>query len=129
MARIDYDALNRIRDKITFSLSMEQDDTPLEGNVSVTDEPEKDAKLERDIAKRLDQGDDWAWCVVTVTAAFGPWSGQDSLHGCSYHDEADFRAGGYFDDMQDEALADLAREINKSATVLDEILKLIGAQP
>jgi hypothetical protein len=122
MALIDHnEIIKRIRAKATVTLSVEQDDTPIEGNASATDDPEDDAEIVRVIRKRLERGDDWAWCVVTVTATLGPWSSQDSLHGCNYRDERDFRSGGYYEDMVEIALDSLATELLKS---IHEIEKL-----
>ena len=121
MALIDHNEINkRIRDKVTFSLSMAQDDTPLEGNVTAIDD-ETDAENERIIRERLQSGDDWAWCVVTVTATLGPWSGRDVLCGCSYLNEKDFRAGGYYDDMQEEAIARLASNLIETVGALEAL--------
>jgi len=56
----------------------------------------------------VEQGDVWAWVMVTVTVSWGPFSASDHLGCCSYADEEDFRQPeGYFDDMVDEALAEL----------------------
>lgn len=67
-----------------------------------------------EISKRLDQGDLWAWCYVTVTATIEgcPMSGRASLGGCSYDGEEDFKKpGGYYFDLCLEAKADLFSKI------------------
>ncbi len=56
-------------------------------------------KARKSARSRLDHGDEWAWCVVTVTVKWRNYTSTDSLGACSYADETDFRAGGYFDDM------------------------------
>lgn len=70
-----------------------------------------DADIVAAINERLERGDLWAWCYVKVTARRegSQFVGKSSGLGCcSYDDESDFRAGGgYFDDMQAEALRDL----------------------
>ncbi len=55
----------------------------------------------------IDAHDLWGWCEVTVTAHYAGLHGDAYLGGCSYRDEADFIAGGYYEQMQAEALADL----------------------
>ena len=60
----------------------------------------------------MQQGEVWAWAMVTVTVSWGPFSASDHLGCCSYADEDDFcQPNGYFDDMIEEAL----EELNKIA--------------
>jgi len=67
---------------------------------------------EGECLQRLIEGDTWAHCVVTVTVSWYGLSGVDILGGCSYKDEADFTAsGGYFDNMQAEALKELNNKV------------------
>lgn len=47
----------------------------------------------------------WAWCCVRVVMRYEDREETDYLGCCSYTDEADFRSGGYFDDMVDGLLA------------------------
>ena len=54
---------------------------------------------------------DWAWCDVTVTARFSDLTGTAYLGQCSYKDEADFKADGYYDQMVDEAIEELQQHI------------------
>lgn len=64
------------------------------------------AKIEKDR-----KSNEWAWCIVKVTASFGGFEGTNYLSGCSYKDEDEFANGGYLPQMQDEAIADLKKNI------------------
>ena len=59
---------------------------------------------------------EWAWCTVAVKASFkdGAITAEDYLGCCSYEDEADFKAGGYYEDMRQQAL----KELNVKAEAL-----------
>jgi hypothetical protein len=63
----------------------------------------------------------WGWCDIRVVATLGAFTGHDTLCACSYASEADFRASGYFADMKSEALADLARNIERARQDLADI--------
>ena len=55
---------------------------------------------------------DWAWCDVTVIARFSNLTGTAFLAQRSYRDENDFKTDGYYDQMVDEAIAELQRNID-----------------
>lgn len=80
-----------------------------------------DHDVKSEILERLKKGDTWAWCTVTVTVTFGPFSASDSLGACSYDNEEDFKSDGYFPDMIDTALHELdfvlAKTMNKLNTL------------
>jgi hypothetical protein len=93
-------------------IEIQPDDLPLRGNVSATEDPEADRRLEAEIAERLDRGDVWAWCQARVVARFAGHEGSSPwLGGCSYANERDFQAGGYFTDLRGEALEALLAEL------------------
>lgn len=69
------------------------------------------------------ESNEWAWCVVRVTAKWGGFEGTNYLGGCSYKDEADFAKDGYLPQMKDEALADLKK------TIRDAGWKFEGNEP
>lgn len=78
--------------------ALEEDDSDIAGHFA-SDEPEEDAKMVADIARRASNGDTWAWCVARVRVTYQGIVAVDYLGGCSYADAAEFRAGDYFDDM------------------------------
>jgi hypothetical protein len=103
---------------ITYTLTVEQDDLPVRGNAFASGDDSEDKAVEDEILRRLDQGDDWAWAYVTVTATLDgtpQFKGQDSLGGCNYKNEADFKQpGGYYDDMVKEARHNLIQNIRRA---------------
>ena len=100
------------REEIAIRLKVEPEFVSVEGNAMASGDDAFDREVEQDIVSRVQHGDVWAWAMLTVTASWGLFSCSDHLGCCSYADEEDFRqAGGYFDDMVDEALQDLNKII------------------
>ena len=97
--------------EVTYTLEIENEHIQVEGNASATDDDELDREIANEIIERLERGDLWAWCCVKVTAALVvddlTFEGVDYLGGCSYADEDDFKRGGYWESMKDQALDDL----------------------
>jgi len=116
---------------VVFAVECLPEDIPVRGNVMASDEPELDKAEEDAIIRRLDSGDLWAWCCVKVTATLECTSqrkgyvptdvslvGVDYLGGCSYRNEGDFREGGYFADMKENALEHLQSQVDALAKVV-----------
>ena len=113
---------------VVFSLKLREDDSPF--NFESGDK-EADLKLKNELTKRLNNGDLWAWCEVTITATWHPsvtyngylneWVGSSSLFGCSYESEEDFKCCGYYRDLCIEALEDLNSRISRVANQLSEL--------
>ena len=108
---------------LTYHVHAADEDLPLEGHFVEAGGPENaevNAALERELLGRLDRGDLWAWCTVTVVAKLEHASGftflgEATLGACSYENEEQFRADGYFDDMKKEALANLRARLEEAA--------------
>lgn len=102
-----------------YQIEVELDDLPVRGNLSDSGDAKLNKRLENQVLKRLDSGDVWVWCEVRVIAR---WNGFESesewLGGCCYKDEADFKKGGYYDDMKSEAGLALVRYLERAATSL-----------
>lgn len=99
--------------KITYTLTVEPEDIPVEGNASAID-PATDRKIAERIYRQLDAGNEWAWCVVTVTAKVGRFSGLDSLGGCSYASEKAFARSGVLSWMKRAAREDLLAQLSEA---------------
>lgn len=115
---------------VTFTITVEQDDEPLRGNVMDSGDPEVDRAYEDEVALRLARGEVWAWCEVTVTATWvfetkeGQFisSGNDTLCCCSYEDEADFIAcNDYYPQMKASALAELNKLVRMQALAVESL--------
>jgi hypothetical protein len=100
------------REEVAIRLKAEPEFIQVEGNASASGDDAFDQEVEHNILFRVEQGDVWAWAMVTVTVSWEPFSASDHLGCCSYADEEDFRQpGGYFDDMIDEALEELNKTV------------------
>ena len=90
-----------------FSISVQQEDLPITGNVLASGNKQLDSEAEDEIFRKLNSGHLWAWCSVCVTAEFRGLTGTAYLGGCSYEDEEDFKSGIYYEEMKQEALNEL----------------------
>jgi hypothetical protein len=89
-------------------------------------DPEMDRATNLAINEQLNQGNQWAWCCVKITAYIDGLEGiegTDYLGCCSYKNEADFRSGGYFEDMQARAKEELINNFNTWIARLTKVLK------
>ncbi len=108
-----------MRDQFEYDLSVEQETDEPEGSFATGDD-EVDAEIVAKISADR-EWNEWAWCIVTVRAThpdLPDLEGIASLGGCSYRNAADFKTGGYYDDMVAEAGDDLERQIARLRTVL-----------
>ncbi len=73
---------------------------------------EQDRRMVEDIEKAL-TCNLWAWCTARVRVqAYGQTGQSHWIGACSYTDEEDFmRPGGYFENMLNEAIEDLERQL------------------
>jgi hypothetical protein len=118
--------------EVTFSMKVEQDQLELRGNCSTTGDELADRECEENIVSELEQGNVWAWAWVEITASVEVdgevFEGRDSLGGCSYASEADFKKDAYYADMQAQAMEDLRNNIKaavKRGTIARRTLALI----
>lgn len=93
--------------EVKFEVSIDPCDTPVDLQCGDPEYKEQDDAEEEKIRQRLDQGDYWAWCCVTVTARWGSFSASASVGGCSYADESDFEKDSPQGDLEHKALARL----------------------
>src|SRR5215217_3248139 len=110
-------------EEVEFELTVEADDTEVRGNALCSGDEEQDKEYEDEILERLDDGDVWAWAYVKVTAKWNGWAGWDGLGGCCYEDEHDFATNSMcYEQMKQEALADLNRVIAENARKLEPLM-------
>ena len=105
--------------EVLFTTETLPEDHGPEGSFASGDD-EADRELCESIRKDLDSGNDWAWCVVKISAKWGGFEGTAYLGGCSYKDEDDFANGGYLAQMQEEAVEDLKSTIRAAGWDLRE---------
>ena len=71
-----------------------------------------DESLVDEIRKQMEYSE-WAWCIVTVTATWKGLRSQAHLGGCSYENEEAFRVCDHFEDMKEEAIAEVASQAER----------------
>jgi hypothetical protein len=105
---------------IKYRIDVHPEDAPIRGNAIDSGDDEFDAELEAQIARDLEINE-WAWCVVKVTAyvsEFPELRGTAYLGGCSYASEQEFRCGDYYKDLVAEAQDELEAKLNKLRALL-----------
>ncbi len=113
--------MHALKDRVTYKVYCEEEHLPYVGNCSAIDE-DTDRSNEKWIADQLEAGNDWAWCSVRVSASFRGVVGVDHLGGCSYLSEEDFcTPGGYWDDLKNGALRNLAEQLLEVHATMIEI--------
>lgn len=103
------------RQDCTITVTAEQDHIPVRGNAMASGDDAVDSEVEDEIIERLNNGDVWAWALVTVTVEFESLKAAESVGGCSYENEEDFKKNGGYDDMVDICLAELNKKAQKIA--------------
>lgn len=98
-----------------YRLECLPEDIPPEGNASAIDET-TDAEILAWIHSELAAGNEWAWCCVKVTCEHKDLldtglRGYDSLGGCSYKSEYDFRTDEHYQYMCETARQDLEDKV------------------
>jgi hypothetical protein len=107
--------------EVEYVVEAHEESVPVRGNVLASGDSQLDKEAEDDVNERLNKGEPWAWCCVHVEAKWRGFVGRDTLGGCSYHSEKDFRLGPYFEDMCQVALEDLNEQVEQAAEELSEL--------
>lgn len=108
---------------VEFEIECLPEHIPVRGNAMASDDPDLDREQEDSIIRDLENGNEWAWCCVKVTASWNGFVGTDYLGGCSYKSEEDFKACDYFEDMKGEALSDLNSHLESLVGSLSPIIR------
>lgn len=99
--------------EVQIELAVLPEDIPVIGNACCSGDKHFDRLVENEILAHLEKNDVWAWATVGVSVE---WEGQSSteyLGCCCYQNEEDFRNNsGYFEEMVDEALANLNKRLH-----------------
>lgn len=112
-------------EEVTFTLKAEPEDIPVRGNLICSGDSEFDKKCEDEVIARLESGDVWAWCYVSVTATWGEFQGSAALGGNSYESEADFLESNsdYYEDLKVNALEDLNYQVSRAFEKIKELIQ------
>lgn len=107
--------------QVEYTITCEPELEPIAGNAMASGDETVDRETEAWIIDQLERGNEWAWCIVKVTASVEldgeRFEGADYLGCCSYDSEADFVGDGntgYFPDMKAAALADLEKTLERA---------------
>lgn len=109
--------------EVCFSVECLSEDAPIKGNVMDSGDPDADGRAEEKVYNDY-QANEWAWCCVCVVASWGEFRGEAFLGCCSYESEDDFRQGGYYDDLANEALCALNQRIAETFESIRPLLEI-----
>lgn len=115
--------------EVTFTVELEEEDTPVRGNAMASGDDAADKALEDEIIERLDRGDISAWCCLKVTASWNGLTGVDYLGACSFsqgiHQPVEAQAIEYAAEigMKGEALSILNAKIEAGYAKLAPLMK------
>lgn len=103
---------NFTKEVVRFEISIEPEPISIESTLSFE---ETGADYSEYIEKVLnDNGaNPWLWCSVKVTAGWFELEGYSYLGACAYQSEEDFKNGGYFEQMKDEAFEQLKEKVER----------------
>lgn len=110
MARTLRIKLPSIKD-VEFTIECLPEEQPIKGNAISTGDEDEDQRVENAIFQQLDNGNEWAWCCVKVTASYRGLTAEDYLGCCSYADKKDFEKDMYFKDMKQTTYKELIKQI------------------
>lgn len=109
-------------EEVSFKVGCLPEDARVRGNAVSSGNAEYDREVEDGIMEDLDRGNVWAWCTVVVSANWNGYEGKAYLGCCSYKSRDDFIANsGYYEQMKDEALAELQREVEEADANIGKI--------
>jgi hypothetical protein len=118
--------MSYLHEHVTVRLTISQEDThPSQAGFEQSDGT-PDAALAAEIQRDWEQGNDWAWGVVQVRATFLSLEASEYIGQASYASEQDFRANsGYYEDMLETTIADLATQLLDNRKAHLEIAKIL----
>jgi hypothetical protein len=109
-------------DGITYTLDILPEDVPVRGNALASGDDKTDRAAEDEILARLESGDNWAWCCVSVTAEVNGFEASTYLGACSYDGLTDFlHPDGYYPSMREEAREALITKLESACEALSEV--------
>lgn len=106
---------------VVYTVTLEPEDTRIEGNVQASDNDADDRQQEKWVRDQLEAGNEAAWCRVKVTASLEidgeTFTGADYLGGVSYEsvDACEKAMLGDDYDLTGEALDRLKESLEKIA--------------
>lgn len=103
---------------VVWTVEAMEEDIPVRGNAVVSGNDEEDKEIEDAIIADLEDGNEWAWCIVRVTGRFKGLEACDTIGGCSYASYSDFAEGGYLEDMKEEVVEQLNRQVERITQAL-----------
>lgn len=105
------------KDMVKFTITPEEEhasiDKALGFEFTGADHSDYIKKVKRDNGRNI-----WLWCTIKVTASFQGLEGTAYLGCCAYRNEKDFIAGGYYEQMQDEAFDELKEQVDAVVNAL-----------
>lgn len=120
--------------EVTFEVYTQPDDInerEIRGSFA-TDEPDLDKQQADEIIRRLNDGDETAWCGVVVKATWEhdgvEYTGRDSIWHCTLGDDYTAETVAEHHGMRDNALDDLNRTLEAAVTRGSKLARTLRAR-
>ena len=110
-------------DGVQYTVSLEEEDLEVRGNIIDSGDAEYDRKLEDETIERLSRGELEAWCCVKVVAEWRGFTGVSYLGGCSLSEEYTKDVAADEHGMRAEALERLNEALEDTAERLEDLIR------
>ena len=103
-----------MENQIKYTIKVTRDDSDHRVQLSYKTTGADHSKYIKEIDRRLDMDDIWAWASVEIVASFKGVEGSDHLGGCSYINKDDFvKNSMYYEDMKATAREELLSKLSE----------------
>jgi len=113
--------LEFLRSHATITLVPHPEPAPIVGNVLASDDPEEERAAELEVAE-LAARTDWGWCRPLLEAEYNGAKGRARLGRVSAESAEAFRQTDYYSDMMDDAIEDLAKNMDAPESFVEGLL-------
>lgn len=102
------------------------DELEIRGNVVNSGDPIFDKEIEDEVIASVESGNEWSWAFIEVRASFAGVTGSDTMGGATYDDEEDFHKSGAYEQMEKNAILNLADNITRQYDSLHTLFWELG---
>lgn len=106
-------SIDDLMDLIEFKMAAHPEDMPIRGNLIASGDDAEDKRQEDAVIEDLENGNEWAWCVIEVKGEYLGLSASEFLGGCCYDSEDDAYASGVFDELKEQVAEQIYEQYRK----------------
>ncbi len=110
--------LEQIKNELEFEVIAHPEETIVRGNAMASGDDAFDAQFEAHILADM-QWNQWAWCTIEVRGLWNSIEVSEFLGCCCYGCKKDFLADGYFTDMFNRVVEQIAETVERVVVAVD----------